>query len=219
MAGTSPAMTEQRGSPTSSYRLVHGNELGPVRERRLDLNFDDHFGDAVHHLRAREHMRARLHQLGDRLAVARALDDEVGDERHRLGMIELDAALEAPPVHHRGHGDEQLVLLARGQMHGRPAILASPQLSQSRGNGAPRSAVSTATRSCRSAAPSAAHNRATANPFQAETPTSPRKRSASTPTLAAVSSSAGTASTVATAMPPAATARCRSFAATRSEER
>ena len=39
-------------------------------------------------------MRACLHQLGNGLAVARALDDEIGDQRHALGVIELDAALE-----------------------------------------------------------------------------------------------------------------------------
>ena len=71
---------------------------------------------------AREHVGARLHQLGDGAAVARAFDDEIGDERDRLRMIELHAALEPAPRHHRRHGDQQLVLLARGQMHGFSSI-------------------------------------------------------------------------------------------------
>jgi hypothetical protein len=57
-------------------------------------------------------MGAGLHQVGDGAAVARALDDEVGDERDRLGIVELDAALEPAARHHGGHGDEQLVLFA-----------------------------------------------------------------------------------------------------------
>src|SRR5215471_12094136 len=113
---------------------------------------------------------ASLHRM-----VACTFDDEIGDERHRLGMIELDAALPPPARHHRSHGDEQLVFFTRGQVHDLPSTLASPQLSHSRGNGAPRTAASTATRSWRSASPSAAQSRAAASPFQAETPTSPRK--------------------------------------------
>src|SRR5262249_13688538 len=148
----------------------------------------------------------RLHQFGHGLAVARTFDDEIGDERHRLGMIELDATLAPPARHHRSHGDEQLVFFARSQVHDLPSGLRSPQLSHSRGNDAPRTAASTATRSCRSASPSAAQNRTTASPFQAETPTPPRKRSPSARRTAAVPSSPGTTSTFATAMPPLATA-------------
>ena len=75
---------------------MHGDELGAVGKSRLDLDVVDHRGDAVHHLIGGDHMRARLHQLGHGAAVARALDDEIGDERHRLGMIELHAAFEPP---------------------------------------------------------------------------------------------------------------------------
>src|SRR5262249_40722981 len=205
--------TGDHGLP-SSYRLVHRHQLRSIRERRLDLDVVDHFRNAVHDLAAGEHVRARIHQLGNGLAVARTFDDEIGDERHRLGMIELDAALAPPARHHRSHGDEQLVFFTRGQVHGLPSNLRSPQLSHSRGNGAPRTATSTATRSRRSASPSAAQSRTTASPFQAETPTSPRRWSPSARTPAAVPSSPGTTSTVATAMPPLVTAGCASLAAT-----
>jgi hypothetical protein len=72
---------------------MHGDELGAVGERRFDLDFVDHVGDAVHHLRPRQHMGAGLHQLGDGLAVARAFHDEVADQRDGLGMVELHPAL------------------------------------------------------------------------------------------------------------------------------
>ncbi len=55
-------------------------------------------------------MRAGFHEIGDGAAVARALDDEVGDQRDRLRVIQLHAAFEAAPRHHRRHGDEELVL-------------------------------------------------------------------------------------------------------------
>src|SRR5437868_2239806 len=99
------------------YRLVHGHELRSVGKRRLDLHVVDHLRDPLHDLRAGEHLRARLHQFGDSPAVARALEDEIGDQRHRFRMIELDAALKPPPRHHGGNRDQQLVLLTRRQVH------------------------------------------------------------------------------------------------------
>ena len=53
----------------------------------------NHLGNPVHHLSPGEHMRARLHELGNGLAVARTFDDEIGDQRHALRVIELDSAL------------------------------------------------------------------------------------------------------------------------------
>jgi hypothetical protein len=63
-------------------------------------------------------MGAFRHQFGDRAAVARAFENEIGDQRNGFRMIEFDAALEPPPRHHRCHGDQELVLLARSEMHG-----------------------------------------------------------------------------------------------------
>ena len=74
-----------------------------------------------------KHVRAGLHQLGHGPAVARTFDDEIGDQRYRLGMIEPDAALEPPARHHRGHGDQQLVLLAGGEIHDLPLASRSAQ--------------------------------------------------------------------------------------------
>src|SRR4051812_20699126 len=74
---------------------VDGDELGAVGEGRLDLYFLDHVGNALHDLLAAQHLGASLHEVGHRAAVTRAFDDVVGDQRDRLGMVELDAALEA----------------------------------------------------------------------------------------------------------------------------
>src|SRR5262245_22014215 len=63
-------------------------------------------------------MGARFHQLSNRPAVARPLDNEVGNQRHTFRMIELDAALEAPARDHGSHGNEQLVLFPWNEVHG-----------------------------------------------------------------------------------------------------
>src|SRR3984885_9078220 len=106
-------MTEE----ASSYRLVHGDELGAVGKRRLDLNFRNHFGDAIHHLRAGNDVAATLHQFGDAVAVTRTLENEIGNERHRFRMVELDAALKPPARDHRRHGDQEFVFFARSEVH------------------------------------------------------------------------------------------------------
>ena len=79
------------------------------------------------------------------------------------------AALQPPARHHGGHGNEQLVLFARGEIHGVPAS----QFSQSRGSDMPGIVLKITMRSRRSAAPSGAHKRTAIMPFQAEAATSP----------------------------------------------
>ncbi len=54
---------------------------------------------------------------GARSAVARAFDDEVGDQGDGFGVIELHAALEAAAGHDGRHGDQKLVFLTRRQIH------------------------------------------------------------------------------------------------------
>src|SRR3954471_12295884 len=101
----------------SSDRLMHGDKLRAVRKCRLDLNVVDHLRDPVHALRTGQHLRAGLHQIGDGAAVARALDDEIGDDGYRLGMVELDAAIQPATRDDRGHRDQKLVLFAGRQIH------------------------------------------------------------------------------------------------------
>ena len=78
------------------------------------------------------HVGALLHQLGDGAAVARAFENEIGNQRHGLRMVELDAALEPAPRHHRGHSDQELVFFARREVHrhrpcSKPASIIRPQ--------------------------------------------------------------------------------------------
>src|SRR3546814_21006049 len=62
-------------------------------------------------------MRTGFHQVGDGPPIAGTLDHEIADERHGLGMVELDAAFEPPAGDRRRHGDQQLVLLTGGEVH------------------------------------------------------------------------------------------------------
>jgi len=73
---------------------MHGHQLGAVREGRLDLNIMDHLGNALHHLGAGQHTCPLRHQRRNTLAVARALDHVIGNQRDRLGIVELDATLQ-----------------------------------------------------------------------------------------------------------------------------
>ena len=98
-------------------RLVDGDELGAVGEGGLDLHIVDHLGDAVHHLIAGDHVGTGLHQVGDAAPVARALDDEIGDQCDRFGMVELDTAAEAVACDDGCHRDQEFVLFAGRQVH------------------------------------------------------------------------------------------------------
>src|SRR4051812_32196991 len=77
-------------APPSDDRLVHGDELGAVGERRLDLDVVDHLGDAVHDVVTGEQLAAGGHEFGDRAPVPGAFENVRGDQRDRLGMIELE---------------------------------------------------------------------------------------------------------------------------------
>src|SRR5262249_37340904 len=99
-------------------RLVHGDELGAVGKRRLDLYLANHLGDAVPHPAPREHIGAPFHQPGNPPAAARPPPNENRNQRHTFRMIELDAALETPARNHGSHGNEQLVLFPWSEVHG-----------------------------------------------------------------------------------------------------
>jgi len=93
---------------------VDGDELGPVGKRRLDLNRLDHFGNAFHHVLAAQHLAPGLHQLGDAAPITRPLEDERGNDRDTLGMVEPQAALAPPPRDLGGVTEQQLVALDVG---------------------------------------------------------------------------------------------------------
>ena len=63
-------------------------------------------------------VRPGLHELGDRRAVPGALEDVVGDERGRLGLVELEPAGLPTPGQLGGVGEQQPFLLVGGQVHG-----------------------------------------------------------------------------------------------------
>src|SRR5258705_4661742 len=183
---------------------MHGDKLGAVGKGRFHLNIVDHFRNPRHHLRPGQHLRAGLHQIGHGAAVARALDDEIGNDGDGFGMVELDAALQPPSRHHGRHRNQKLVLFAGRQIHESTLLIpADPtQLSHSRGSADPEARPSTAIMSARSLAASWAQKRAIANPFRVETPTSPPKDFESSRILATSASSPGTINAVPTAALP-----------------
>ena len=85
---------------------MNGDELAAVGKCGFDLDVVNHLGDAIHDLRAGEHLRPGFHQSSDAFTVPRAFQDKVGDERHCFRVVELDAAFEPAARHSRGHGDQ-----------------------------------------------------------------------------------------------------------------
>ena len=93
--------------------IVHGDELGAVGERALDLHLVDHLGDAGLHLRAAEELPTEVHQLGDRAPVAHELEELARDEGDGLGVVEPEPAREALLREEAGLVQCQLVDLLR----------------------------------------------------------------------------------------------------------
>src|SRR5258708_17439175 len=52
------------------YRIMHGDELGAIRERGLDLDLMDHLGDTVHDIVPPKNLTAEAHDPGHALSVA-----------------------------------------------------------------------------------------------------------------------------------------------------
>src|SRR5471032_687440 len=119
----------------SRYRLMHGHQLAAIGESRLHLDIGDHFSDTVHHILARQHLRAIRHQPRHRLAVARTLHDGCADEGHRFRVIQFQAARQAPLGQQRRRKNEQLVFFAWAQIH---SVSLSCQVFQMRGTTATR---------------------------------------------------------------------------------
>src|SRR5688572_12080376 len=93
-------------SRCSGNRMVHGDEFRAVGESGFDLHFRDHLRNAVHDVVAREDGGAEAHEFGHRAAVARALEDGGGDQRHGFRVVELEAARLAAFRHQR-RGEEE----------------------------------------------------------------------------------------------------------------
>ncbi len=131
-------------------RLVHGHELGAVREDAFDLQDLHHAGDARHDVVLGEDLRTGTHQLGDRPAVAGAFEDLVGDQRHGLRMVELEAAGAPLAGQFGGREDRQALEFGRRQQH--RALVNSRTGAFRRGLGGPtprRARASCSTAPCR----------------------------------------------------------------------
>ena len=70
---------------------MDGDQFGAIGKCRLDLHVVDHLRHPFHALITGQHMAARLHHVGDRASVARALHHSVGDQGNGLRVVELDA--------------------------------------------------------------------------------------------------------------------------------
>src|SRR4030095_10458178 len=77
----------------------------------------EHLGPPVDHVAAGEGGDAVGHEIGHGAPVADAFQDLRGDERHGLGVVELEAARAATAGDLGGHEHAELVLLSRGQTH------------------------------------------------------------------------------------------------------
>ncbi len=106
-------------------RLVDGDELLPVGEHRLDLEDADELVDTRQDVVGREDARAEAHQFRDGFPVARSLADFVRDERARLRVVELQAAVPAPTSELGSQEEMQAVDLLRAQMHVETSVLTS----------------------------------------------------------------------------------------------
>src|SRR5690606_34332092 len=184
------------------------DELAAVRKGRFDLHIVDHLRDTLHDLVAAQHLRARLHQLRDAPTIARTLDHKIRDERDRFGMVELHATLETATCDIGCHGDQQLVLLARREVHamGIPLFSDVSQVIHTRGMARPES-TSVARMMSRRTSSGVPRNRAVRILFQALAPQSERA-SASPVRTASIRSSTPGASAITRPVPraPAATA-------------
>ena len=96
---------------------MNGYQLSSIRKGRLYLYIVNHLGNAVHTLVSRNHMRAGFHQVSHRFAVTRTFNNKVGDQRHRLGVIQLHPTRQPFARDHGRNTDKKLVLFSWCQFH------------------------------------------------------------------------------------------------------
>src|SRR5262245_40479328 len=120
---------------SSANGVVNGDELGPVGEGGFDVDLLDHVGDAVHELIASQYLPALRHELGNRFSISGPLEEDIGDQRDALGIIQLEASREPPPSDDRGDRDHELVPFAWREVHRRlwPGAASNTTTSSARG--------------------------------------------------------------------------------------
>ena len=80
-----------KGSFPGAYRLPDGHCLQTVVEMGIDVDKIDHLRHAGEHVIGRQECRGDTAYFGQRVPVACRLHDLVGNQRHRLGLIEPEA--------------------------------------------------------------------------------------------------------------------------------
>src|SRR4051812_9302282 len=127
---TSRPSLHRTGSSDSTYspgimvvpspdRVVDGDQLRAVRERGLDLDVRDHLGNPLHNVLPGQDRGAVAHQVRHGPPVPGPFDQLVGDDGHRLGVVQLEAPPLPPARQISRHDDLELLLLARNQVHGK----------------------------------------------------------------------------------------------------
>ena len=96
---------------------MNGDELRSIGERPLDLDLANNLGNSVHDGVGREHIGSERHDLGHCPTVADHFEDLGGDERDRLGVIQLQTPRASSSGELAGRKNQELVDLARGQVH------------------------------------------------------------------------------------------------------
>src|SRR5215213_5030845 len=119
-----------RGRGVRGHRVVQHDQPAAVGEQRLDLDPLHERGHPVGHVGRPQRAVSGGLRLGVRVSVARRLDDLVGDQRGGLRLVEPQAARAPLARQLGGEEEEETVLLAREEAHGRGIL--------SRGAGARR---------------------------------------------------------------------------------
>src|SRR6266498_5136694 len=113
----SPGIITSPLSLALPQRIVHGHQLGTIRERRFDLHLREHLWHPLHDLIPAQNMSPVAHQLGYGLAIAGPFQQLCTNQCHGLWIIELEPPLPPPPCYLRSDEDKEFVHFTRCQMH------------------------------------------------------------------------------------------------------
>ena len=99
--------------------MVECDELCPVGEGCLDLNFFQEFGHTLHDVVSSEHRAPVLHQGYYAAAVTRSFEDPRRQDGDRLGIVEPQSSRSSLTREVGGDVDQELFLLVRRDQHAR----------------------------------------------------------------------------------------------------
>src|SRR5215831_13572998 len=101
----------------STNRVVNAHQLGAVGKRRFYLHLVKHLGDAFHDLSPSQHLAALGPELGHGFPIARSFQNEVGDQRDTLWVVELDPSGQPLAGDDGGERNHQLVSFTWRKIH------------------------------------------------------------------------------------------------------